>query len=153
MLCHKFGDIVEYTPKSRQGTFVLKDPEGDGKTECRFENPNKDLGVVIQPSVVTGEQSTNCDFLLLNCDSKTAYFVELKGGTEFRKATEQILYSIKSLRKGIANYSIVNAIIIQTKSRKSTVNAPKNFYKKMILEINKLNGEFKHFSQTHTETL
>lgn len=153
MSCHNFGSIEEYIPKSRRSTFLLKDSKGEGKTECRFENPDNNMSIVIQPSVISGEQNTNCDFLLLNCRKEIAYFIELKGNTELRKATEQILYSIKALKNGINKYKVINAIIVQTKVHSRTTKVRPNFYKKFELEISKLNGKFKHASQTHTEIL
>jgi hypothetical protein len=153
MSCHDFGNVEEYVPESDKSTFLLKDPDDAGRTECRFTNTNKNLAIVIPPSVLIGKQSTNCDFLLLNCDNNVAYFVQLKGSTEFRKATEQILFSINALKKGIVKYGTINAIIIQTKTRPNTTNLGQNFYKKFIKEISNLNGVFKHASQTHTETL
>ena len=54
-----------------------------------------------------------CDFLLLNCEIKTAYFIELKG-LNFLHGIEQLISSINILSSRITEFTI-NARIIPSK--------------------------------------
>lgn len=84
------------------------------------------------------KEGVKCDFLLLNCDQKKSYFIELKG-KDILHAIEQIDRTISLLYEKIDSYSYsVNARIVLTKVYPPDLRS--NEYKKLERKLKKMKG-------------
>ena len=63
--------------------------------------------------IASGDPSPRCDYLLLNDEAKTSYYIELKG-SDLIKAIEQIENTIAMLSQSIPEYAILRRIIFRT---------------------------------------
>ena len=88
-----------------------KDPEFVSKEKnCVHVGCNKNGSYVRQYHVDGGivpksYEGERCDYLLLNDDRKSAYYIELKG-SDIRKATQQIDASIAMLKADHPGYTV-----------------------------------------------
>ena len=64
----------------------------------------------IDGEVFTGNECKKCDWLVLNDDSKNAFFVELKGG-HISDGIKQINNTVKLLMEELQNFQIFGRII------------------------------------------
>jgi hypothetical protein len=60
------------------------------------------------------EEGKKCDFLLLNCKKKKAYFIELKG-SDLYQAIDQITATIDRLKIQQYDFTSINARIVSTR--------------------------------------
>ena len=65
----------------------------------------------------TSETVSRCDYLLLNDDLNTSYYIELKG-SDLSKAIEQIESTISMISPSIPEYKIFRRIVYRTGSHK-----------------------------------
>ena len=63
--------------------------------------------------IASSDPSPRCDYLLLNDDARTSYYIELKG-SDLIKAIEQIENTIALLSHSIPEYAIRRRIIFRT---------------------------------------
>ena len=99
-------------------------------------NKNKKTVCLIQVDDCLIKEGNKCDYLLLNCDSKISYFIELKG-KDMLHAVEQIDRSIHLLRNKISEYA-VNARIVLTKVYPPDLKS--NKYKKLERKLKEYKG-------------
>ncbi|MBF0486578.1 MAG: hypothetical protein HQK98_00320 [Nitrospirae bacterium] len=85
------------------------------RCKYRLDNaPQKKFCIVeVDGCFITDNDKQKCDYLIINCDSNVAYFVELKGKDIFH-AIEQITQSIELLSVKITGCKI-NARIVLTR--------------------------------------
>ena len=57
------------------------------------------------------DNDPKCDFLLLNCEQKQSYFIELKGA-DINRSIEQIDRSIDILRKNLPDFAFFARIVL-----------------------------------------
>lgn len=69
----------------------------------------------IDGGVVTGADFQKCDFLLLNDDAQTSYYIELKG-SDLAKAIDQIENTVSMISASIPQYRIFRRIVYRTGS-------------------------------------
>ena len=69
----------------------------------------------VDGEIFTGTVETRCDYLLLNDDTKTAYYIELKG-SDLSKAIQQIENTIKLLSPSLPGYAVLRRIVYHTGS-------------------------------------
>ncbi len=127
MSCYPFAqkECEKYTDRRRKISVEEK------KKQYILNNPQGDEVCLIKVDDCLIKEGTKCDYLVLNCDQKIAYFIELKG-CDFLKAVEQINRSIDLLSKQISEYKINVRIVI------SKIHAPdlkSNQYKKLEKKI------------------
>ena len=78
-----------------------------------------------------------CDYLLLNCEKKQAYFIELKG-SDVIHAIEQIDRSIDQLKSELPGFACFARIVV---TRVNTTNLEKNSkFLKLEKKVRSLNG-------------
>ncbi len=108
--------LLEYAPY-RQGAHAMFTSSENG---CKHIGKNNDRNNVRQFQVDGGifskdDNCTRCDYLLLNDDKETAYYIELKG-SDINKAISQIENTISMLHREIVNYAIYRRIVYRTGS-------------------------------------
>lgn len=84
----------------------------------------------IDGDVIKGNECKKCDWLILNEDKMSAYFIELKGG-HIEKGIDQIDCSVKNYKTQVQNYQIFARIIgkstthsIYTKKMRTWIEHP-----------------------------
>lgn len=138
-------DINQYTPH-RQGTHTIFTSSENHCTHIA-NNPS---GKYIRQFKVDGEvfprssDIKRCDYLLLNDEDKTSYYIELKG-SDIITAIEQIENTISLLAPSIKDYPTIFRRIIY---RTSTLSLKNNY---VIKWAKKHNAIIK--SRTYAETL
>lgn len=88
-----------------------------------------------------------CDYLLLNCDKKKSYFIELKG-SDLIRAVEQIDRTIDLLKAMISDFSISARIVL---TRVNTTDLSNSQFLRLEKKVKGLNGDLKKQSQEMTE--
>ncbi|MCO6492422.1 MAG: hypothetical protein J5I98_28655 [Phaeodactylibacter sp.] len=98
------------------------------------------------------ETDKKCDFLLLECQTKTAFFIELKG-SDLIKAVRQVRHTIEVILPKLQenNFSRVNARIIL--SRDPTPKIKSNEIKYLEQLLKKLRGNLKKQSRLLEEKI
>lgn len=99
-------------------------------------NKEKQKVCLIRIDACLIEEGKKCDYLLLNCDSKVSYFIELKGN-DMLHAVEQIDRSIDLLINKISEYAVNARIVL---SRVYPPDLESNKYKKLKKKLKKYNG-------------
>lgn len=82
------------------------------------------------------KEELKCDYLLLNCEKASAFFIEIKG-SDLEHAVEQITASINFLKKSLISKSI-NARIVPTRVNTTQLKSIK--YRKLEKLISQLKG-------------
>ena len=134
--CSIFDTCCEFQHEQRS-TVICKDK---GKTQYIYENQSNDF---LSKYFVDGGliiAGVKCDFLLLNCDKKHSYFIELKG-SDIIHAIEQIDHSIDTLKSQLAKGSKIFARIVLTRVNTTELKNPK--YLRLGKKVESLNGNLK----------
>lgn len=71
----------------------------------------------IDGGVFKDETTPRCDYLLLNDDRTTSYYIELKG-SDLPKAIEQLEHTISMIAPSIPDYTVFRRIVYRTGSHK-----------------------------------
>jgi hypothetical protein len=100
------------------------------------KNPNKKelMGLRIDDCLITEGQK--CDFLLININDKTLYFIELKG-SDLVKAIDQIDRTLDILLSKIEHQTVHGRVVL---SRVSTPDLVSSRYIKLKKRLKDLNG-------------
>lgn len=108
-------NINDYQP-FRTGQYPVFTSSENG---CRHIGNNTKRQYVrhfkVDGEIFTGTVETRCDYLLLNDDTKTAYYIELKG-SDLSKAIRQIENTIKLLSPSLPGYAVLRRIVYHTGS-------------------------------------
>lgn len=73
----------------------------------------------IDGGVFTDGTTPRCDYLLLNDDRHTSYYIELKG-SDLPKAIEQLEHTISMISPSIPDYKVFRRIVYRTGSHKNS---------------------------------
>ena len=115
----------------------------------RYEYFNKSNDFIVKIRVdeclIKGEKERKCDYLLLNCDKKTAYLIELKGG-DLSHAASQILNVLDIFQKELYLFEI-HARIVLSKVSQIDINSEDIIKLKKRLK-NRLKYQNKVLSET-----
>lgn len=84
----------------------------ENKMKYLAENRDENRVCLIQVDGCLITKGIRCDYLLLNCDKKNSYFIELKG-KKLLHAIEQIDRSVHILKKDISDFKINARIILR----------------------------------------
>jgi hypothetical protein len=86
--------------KASRSTFILSNPSG--KEICRVEYDG---------CFNTNNNQDKCDFLLLDCEGRSAYFVELKG-SNFTKALSQIQATLDREKAKLIGFKLEARVVL-----------------------------------------
>jgi len=120
-------------------------------TEYRYINLSSDhLAKYRVDGGLIMDGGVKCDFLLLNCEKKQAYFIELKGSDIFH-AIDQISRSIDLLKDHLKNFAVFARIVV---TRVNTTNLKNDRrYLKLKRKVESLHGNFKEQSKKLVDTV
>jgi hypothetical protein len=133
--CKPFPSHFEFLHDDRS-VAVLKDK--GASTEYRYENKSKDHLSKYRIDGGLIASGAKCDYLLLNCEKKKAFFIELKG-SDFIHAIEQIDKSIDVLKSDLPATFSIHARIVCT--RANTINLRDTRFLKLERKVKKLGGD------------
>lgn len=104
-------NINDYTPR-RSGTYAeFVSSENGCKHIGRNVSGHEIRQFKIDGEVITKNADTaRCDYLLLNDDAKSAYYIELKG-SDLEKAIQQIESTVRMLQDSLTGYATYRRII------------------------------------------
>ncbi len=105
------------------------------------------LSEYIVDGCLISDDKPKCDFLLLNCTKKIAYFVEIKG-SDLSRAIEQIDRSIDLLHKDFQEFSVEARIIL---TRVNTVDLRSSKFIRLEKKLKKYGGGLIKQSREMTE--
>lgn len=132
-ICQEYAD--------RRSIVSVKDERA--KSEYIIDNTKRNLIVKLRVDncLIKGSDKRKCDFLILDCSDKIAYFIELKGG-DLGGATDQIISTVHMLAPRLKNFQFC-CRIIQTQTNGTT--QPKYIDKitNYLKESHKANSQFK----------
>ena len=107
-------NINDFTPHRAGQHSVFTSAEN----RCTHVGKNKNRHMIRQfkvdgEVVAAGDMSPRCDYLLLNDDAKTSYYIELKG-SDLVKAIEQIETTVAMIAPSIPEYAVLRRIVFRT---------------------------------------
>lgn len=145
--CSNIKECIEYCDTRKK--LVIKD-KGNPQ-EYRLENNSQKFFCLVKvDGCLDNSQTTHkCDFLLLQCEDKKAYFVELKGA-KLDDAMKQIKDSIEKLKNNLNGFSY-NARIVLSKQRTPDVKSSDLI--KFEKYIRQLGGDVKRGNIVLNETI
>jgi hypothetical protein len=116
-------------------TIVVKD--SGNKQEYRVTNNNGKEICKIKVDGCLIKESERCDYLILSCEDKSAFFVELKGH-DLKKAIVQIDSSLTNLMTEIKEFKIYARIVL---NRNPTPDINSSVEIKLKNRLKKHNGK------------
>lgn len=117
-LCQFFKD-KNYAEINRNPIVPVK----ENKSAINFFNKNKDCiaKIHIDGGLIKSSEKKKADYMVINCDKKTSYIIELKG-CDLVKACSQILSTVNEIKHYIDG-SVINARIILTRVISPSLNS------------------------------
>jgi hypothetical protein len=120
-----------------------------GSVIYRYHNESSDFLSEYQvDGGLINDSNAKCDFLLLNCNKKYSFFIELKG-SDISRAIDQIDRSIDVLKDNLSGFSIFGRIVL---TRVNTPNLDKLKIKKLERKLSSFNGNLKKQTKLIEET-
>ena len=130
----------EFDPqKYQQGLIKILIAQDKGSHHFRIEN--KSGHYLLKLRLIERQNNRMCDYLILNCSEKKAFFVELKG-QNLSDAVMQIQSTLKTLSPRLSAFKFF-ARIVQTRVIRSTNQLDKESLIKYLKEKHKSNIEGK----------
>lgn len=135
--CDPFGEqCIDEGKKGKLNVIAFK----ESKSRYTANNPNGNylIQYTVDNCLIESQNEVKCDKLVIDCTTKSAYFVELKG-VDLSKASKQIINSIGILRPKLKGFKIFARIVL-TKSRSD--NTRNESFSKLVklLKANVLKG-------------
>ena len=117
-LCHFFED-KNYAEITINSIISIN----ENKSSIKFFNKNKECvaKIHIDGGLIKSSEKKKADYMVINCDKKISYIIELKG-CDLVKACSQILSTYNEIERYI-NGSVVNARIILTRVISPSLNS------------------------------
>lgn len=128
---HKQMPIVNCIDKGSKTKYIYRNNSSNFLSKYRVD------GGLIE------DNDAKCDYLLLNCDKKQSYFIEMKG-SDLIQAINQIDRSINLLKKDLAGFSFFARIVL---TRVNTVDLRDSRLMRLEKKVNSLNGNLKKQSR------
>ena len=131
--CKCFDKNAEFTHDSRK-TISVSDKKSATKYILENNSQLHHSLYHVDGGLIT--EGNKCDYLLINCEHKRAYFIEIKG-SDLNHAIDQIDAALTALRSKIPNHT-VHARIALTRVNGSDLKSIK--YKKLQKRVQCMGG-------------
>ncbi|GHV65581.1 hypothetical protein FACS1894199_06640 [Bacteroidia bacterium] len=134
--CKAFDKHAEFQHEEHK-IVTFKDK---GTSEYKYTNKSSNhLAKYIVDGKLIADKGAKCDFLLLNCEQKQSYFIELKGSDMIR-AIEQIDRSIDLLKPNLADFAFFARIVL---TKVATIDSKSTKLVKLEKKLKSLKGNLK----------
>ena len=135
--CKTFNNHFEFQHEQRA---IITCMDKGSKTKYVYNNNDSNfLSKYRVDNGLIADSGVKCDYLLLNCDKKQSYFIELKG-SDINHAIDQIDRSIEILKSTLLDFAFFARIVL---TRVNTTNLIDSKYRKLEKKVNTLNGNLK----------
>jgi hypothetical protein len=114
--------VIRVKDEKNPQTYVAKNPAK--KFCCKIR---------VDGCLITG--SEKCDFLVLNCADRNAFFIELKG-SDLPKACRQIHRSIEQLVSHLKGFKIYGRVVLNRVRAPDTNSTEEKKLKKLLKQYN-----------------
>ncbi len=139
--CKVFKTCFEFQHEQRP---IVICSDSNAKTKYIYDNTSNDyLAKYYVDNGLITDNIAKCDFLLLNCDKRKSYFIEIKG-SDIIRAIEQINNSIELLNDKLRGFSIFARIVL---TRTNTTALRNTKYLRLQKKLEKLKGNLSHQSR------
>ena len=135
--CKAFDCHFEFQHESRS---IVSFKDKGHSTEYRYKNQNfNHLAKYRVDGGLIADDGAKCDYLLLNCEQRQSYFIELKG-SDLICAIEQIDRSIDILKNKLPDFTFSARIVL---TRVNTVDLRSSKLLKLEKKVKSLKGDLK----------
>jgi len=128
---HERRAVVPCVDKGRRTKYVYNNQSSDFLSKYRVDG-----GLI-------ADDGAKCDYLLLNCEEKQSYFIELKG-SDIIHAVEQVDRSIDLLKGRLSDFSVFARIVL---TRVNTHDLNHLKLKSLEKKVKALKGDLKKQSR------
>jgi hypothetical protein len=144
--CKAFDSHFEFQHEQRA---IVACSDSGSTTTYRYENNSTNhLSKYRVDGGLIAKDEAKCDYLLLNCDQKKSFFIELKG-SDLIRAVEQIDKSIDLLQAHIPDFAVYARIVL---TRTNTIDLTHLKYLKLKKKVERLKGDLKKKNRLLSET-
>lgn len=144
--CKSFNSDDEFQHDNRS---IVSFKDKGHSTEYRYINQSADhLAKYRVDGGLISDNGAKCDFLLLNCEKKQSYFIELKG-SDLIRAIEQIDRSIDILKNKLCDFAFFARIVV---SRVNTTDLKNMELLRLEKKVKSLKGNVRKHSRLLEET-
>ena len=145
--CKAFNSNFEFQHDNRN---IVPFKDKGHSTEYRYKNQSSNhLAKYRVDGGLISDDGAKCDFLLLVCEQKQSYFIELKGSDMIR-AIEQIDRSIDKLKTDLSNFAFFARIVL---SRINTTDLKSTKFLKLEKKVKSLKGDLKKTNRLLEEVI
>jgi len=145
--CKKIQSDFEFQHKNHS---IVSFKDKGHATEYRYVNQsNHHLAKYIVDNGLIKDSGDKCDFLMLNCELKQSYFIELKG-SDLIHAVEQIDRSIDLIKGSLPEFSFYARIVV---TRVNTIDQKSIKLLRLEKKLKSLNGNLKKQSRLLEEKI
>jgi len=144
--CKAFNKNFEFQHDNRN---IVPFKDKGHSTEYRYKNQSSNhLAKYRVDGGLISDDGAKCVFLLLNCEQKQSYFIELKG-SDIIRAIEQIDRSIDLLKCNLSDFAFFARIVL---TRVNTADLRHTKFLKLEKKVKSLKGDLKKQTKLLEET-
>ena len=145
--CKAFAHSFDFQHDDRE-TVPFRDK--GHSTEYRYTNRSSShLAKYRIDGGLIGDDGVKCDFLLLNCEKKQAFFIELKG-SDLIHAVDQIDGSVDKLKNNLSGFAFFARIVV---TRVNTIDLHHLKFRRLENKVNAMKGNLKKQTRLLEETV
>lgn len=145
--CRAFRNHFEFQHDNRR---IVTFKDRGHSTEYRYLNQSSNhLAKYRVDNGLIADTEAKCDFLLLNCEQKKSYFIELKG-SDLIHAIDQIDRSIDELKSHLSDFAFYARIVV---TRVNTIDLKNTKFLKLDKKVKSLKGDLKKQTRLLEETI
>lgn len=135
--CKAFHSDIEF---QHDNSSIVSFKDKRHPTEYRYKNQSSNrLAKYRVDGGLISDNGAKCDFLLLNCEQKQSYIIELKG-SDLIRAIEQIDRSIDKLKINLPGFAFYARIVL---TRINTIDLKHTKLIKLENKVKSLKGDLK----------
>lgn len=134
--CTSCSNGSKIVVKENKRKYVLQNPSG--KEICT---------VRIDGCVISSQKQAKCDFMIIVCNTRDVYFIELKGRDIFH-GVEQLNQTIDYFKNEIHGKVFVRIVVSKVVHPKATIETDARV-KRLKDKFKKFGGNFEYISRVH----
>jgi len=145
--CKAFNHSFDFQHDDRR---IVPFRDKGHSTEYRYVNHSSDhLAKYRVDGGLIADEGAKCDYLLLNCEKKQSYFIELKG-CDLIHAVDQIDRSIEELKNNLPGFAFFARIVL---TRVNTTDLHHLKFLRLEKKVKSMKGNLKKQTRLLEETV